>query len=237
MTITEDRPTMTSERRPRLSTRAELAAYHGISSSTMDRLWAARDTNGQPAPVETRPMRWRTAEWDRWYTNLPAGTGTASTTTRTTTPPPPPPGDPQDLIGPSEFARILGVDSHAQISRAAKARPEDRPEHFPAPDDWGDPVARTRPKWRRHRAEEYARLRPALPVARPGRPKGTAKPGGPYAGDPRRALVDQALADHPDLSARALARQLAARHPDTADRTWERIIRAVTATDQELPST
>lgn len=78
------------------------------------------------------------------------------------------------------------------------------------------------------RAEEYARLRPP-PVARPSRPKGTVKPGGPYAGDPRRSLVDQALADHPDLSARALARQLAARHPDTATHTWERILRAVTA--------
>ncbi|MGF3141026.1 hypothetical protein [Streptomyces diastaticus] len=233
MTIIEDRRTMTPNPRPRLSTRAELAAHHGISSSTMDRLWADRDTNGHPPPAETRPMRWRTAEWDRWYTQRPAGgTGTASTTTRTTTPPTPPPGDPQDLIGPSDFARVLGVDSHAQISRAAKANPADRPEGFPEPDEWADPAARTRPKWRRHRVEEYAQLRPALPVARPGRPKGPVKPGGPYADDPRRALAEEALLEHPNLSGRALARQLTARHPDTAERTWERIIRVVsTAND------
>ncbi|MGW3091716.1 hypothetical protein [Streptomyces sp. NPDC001108] len=207
---------------PRLSTRAELAARHGLSMRTLARLWADRDTNDHPAPLpDTSPMQWDSAEWARWFDQLPPGTGTGTGTATATPPDVPPAGNPADLIGPAEFARILGLKSPSWVTRCA----HNPPHGFPAPDDWADPVARRGPKWRRGRVEAYRDERPGIAIARPGRPRATTTTT-PYADDPRLTLARQALTDHPGTAAGRIAVRLSEDHPDTGVRTWQRILKA-----------
>ncbi|MGW0786148.1 hypothetical protein [Streptomyces sp. NPDC002913] len=192
---------MWDRHRLNLRTRAELADAHGLSLSRMDLLWANRDRNGHPPViVRGRTHCWDAAAWASWYTEYarsepnwyqPAAHVGA--------------GDPDEEIGPAEFARILGHSGTSWITRAV-ATP---PPGFPAPTSAKKlPSGRERPQWRRRDADAYAQSRAANPPARPGRPKGSTAQPHPYAGDPRLQLARQVLRDHPDETTSQLTRRL-----------------------------
>ncbi|MFE3557280.1 hypothetical protein ACFXKW_20795 [Streptomyces sp. NPDC059193] len=174
-------------------TRDALAAAHRLSRSHLAKLWAERDTNGHPEPVRYGGiMHWDSAAWGTWHQQHQAQ---AADRRR---PEPPAPAhaheDPNELIGPAEFGRLLGQKGGSWVTRAVAAPPAG----FPAPDEWGDPETRKRPKWRRGRALKYAHDRTQTAPARPGRPKGARTGSRPYASDTRLSLARQSLTDHPD---------------------------------------
>jgi hypothetical protein len=130
------------------STAQQLCELAGISRATFDRLRAERATNGQPDPVRVagraHTRYWHTQTWIDWYqTKIKPG-----------------PADPQDddqpdeEIGPAEFARIIGHQHTKWVSQAAAS--DSPPPGFPVPDHWETlPSGRQRPKWRRRRAVAY----------------------------------------------------------------------------------
>ena len=197
-------------------TRDQLAAAHDVSRSTLDRLWSNRDANGHPAPVRySGVMHWDSRAWGHWHTQLrQTAAAPAEELPRAATS--------DEEIGVAEFARILGHKDNSWVSKAVKAPPAG----FPAPDSWGDPDARKRPRWRRHRAETYARTRHLQPIAR-GRRAGTSLNDlpYPYARDPRLTLARQVLAEHPDARTARLIELMQERSeaPSSAS-TWTKIL-------------
>lgn len=148
---------MTDDTGRRLS-RDELAAAHGYSRTTLERLWADRAANGHPdAHRDGRTLTWDAAEWAAWDHSR------------------------QDLITGAEFARLLGHRDSSWVSKAATVPPEG----FPAPVEWGDPVNRRRPKWRRSDAQHYADNRPSTrpPPAPATAPAPAAAPPTPTTPD------------------------------------------------------
>ncbi|MGW1674582.1 hypothetical protein [Streptomyces sp. NPDC002324] len=177
--------------------RRQLVDDHGISRAVLEQLWRDRDANGHPDAVTYGGvMHWNSAEWGRWHAEHRRTTAEEAARARPRRPVPVT-GDPDELIGSSEFGRILQHKDHTWVAKAAVAPPRG----FPEPDTWGDPVNRKRPKWKRGRAEQYARDRQDHPPVRPGRPKGSSN-GQPhaYAGDPRLALARRILSEHPDAT-------------------------------------
>lgn len=200
------------------STRHQLAAEHGVSGSTLDRLWADRENNAHPEPVKYGGiMHWDSTAWGHWYTDLKLRAADEAA---------PLPhaalgGDPDEEIGPAEFARILKHKEGSWVSKAAVAPPPG----FPEPDSWGDPVARKRPRWKRHRAEDYARNRRAEPWPRRRRPGSRNAPPYPYAGDPRLTLARHVLTEHPDeRPAQLIARLVERSETPASASTWTKIL-------------
>lgn len=200
------------------STRDQLADEHGVSRSTLDRLWKERARNGHPEPTRYGGvMHWDSAAWGRWYAELQRRTAAQAAPL----PHSPRGGTPHEEIGPSEFARILTHKDNSWVSKAAITPPPG----FPEPDSWGDPEARKRPRWKRHRAEEYARTRHTAPRPRGRRAGSTNTQPYPYAGDPRLTLARQVLADHPDERTARLIERLAELSDQPASpSTWTKII-------------
>ncbi|MFE5827300.1 hypothetical protein ACFQ7B_36860 [Streptomyces erythrochromogenes] len=189
-------------------TRDELAAAHGYSRTTLERLWADRAANGHPdAHRDGRSLTWDAAEWAEWDRGR------------------------QDLITGAEFARLLGHKDSSWVSKAATIPPEG----FPSPAEWGDPANRRRPKWRRSEAQHYADHRtPARPPAGAGNRAGSRR-GTAYTDDPRLALARQVLADHPgERTARHIERLHQLRHGSSAS-TWTKILQAARQTEQDQP--
>ncbi|WP_051801806.1 hypothetical protein [Streptomyces sp. NRRL F-525] len=205
-------------------TRHQLAAAHGISGETLSRLWRARATNSHPEPVRYGGiMHWHGPTWASWYDELQKQQAAAA---------PPLPvtdddGDPDELIGPQVFRRMLGHNDNSWVSKAAV----NPPPGFPEPDTWGDPVNRKRPKWRRRRAREYALTRHTQPRSHGPRAHGRRagsrnNPPYLYAGDPRLALARQILAEHPDERTARHIERLHELSPDPASTsTWTKILK------------
>lgn len=199
-------------------TRDQLAAAHDVSRSTLDRLWKDRAANGHPAPVRYRGvMHWDSAAWGQWHAehrrNSPARAARLSSGAAT--------GEPDEEIGVSEFARILGHRDNSWVSKAVRTPPAG----FPAPDSWGDPVGRKRPRWRRDRAEAYARTRQPQQHAR-GRRAGTRNDQPHhYVDDPRLTLARHVLTEHPDeRTARLIERLQEQSDTPSSASTWTKIL-------------
>lgn len=225
MTTCQEIPAMTApddpgeqEAPPGWLTRDQLAAAHGVSRSTLDRLWRDRAANRHPAPVRYRGvMHWHSATWGQWHAEHRhhAAARTAPLPYRVAG------GDPDEEIGAAEFARILGHKDNSWVSKAVAAPPAG----FPAPDSWGDPEGRKRPRWRRHRAEDYARTRHLQPIKRGRLPGSRNSPPYPYATDPRLALARRILADHPDeRTARLIERLQELSDTPSSASTWTKIL-------------
>jgi hypothetical protein len=198
----------------RLMTRAELAAAHGISKPTLDRLWAKRADNGHPdyADKDGRTLLWDADEWASWYASTQARPGPGEEP------------DPDEEIGPAEFARILGHKHPKWVAEAARSTTP--PEQFPAPDRWEDGARGRRPLWKRRRAQKYADT-PGLRVARAGagHPGGALTRRHQYAGDFRLALARGVLARHPDEPNTKLINRLEELSETQASRsTWTKIL-------------
>ncbi|MFJ2115809.1 hypothetical protein ACIOEX_28635 [Streptomyces sp. NPDC087850] len=208
-----------------LRTREQLAAEHRLSLSRLDLLWANRAANGHPAavPADGRALRWDAEEWARWY---PLYLQAEPRWFRATEPADSSGGDPDELIGPAEFARVIGHRTPEWVNRAAKAG--ERPPGFPAPATWDILPTRRRPKWRRRDAETYAEYRrTAPPPARPGRPKGARATSAPYAGDPRLHLAQTMLAQYPDEPTTRIIERLQHKwSKPTSYSSWVKIITA-----------
>ncbi|MGX9891403.1 hypothetical protein [Streptomyces sp. NPDC002276] len=205
-------------------TRDQLAAAHGTSRETLSRLWRARTANAHPEPVRYGGiMHWHSPTWGSWYDELQRQQAAAAE---------PLPvqddgGDPDELIGPAEFRRILGHKDNSWVSKAAV----NPPPGFPEPDTWGDPVNRKRPKWRRRRALEYGRTRHSEPRSHGPRAYGRragSRNNAPhlYAGDPRLDLARQVLAEHPDDRPAQHIERLHELSPQPASTsTWTKILK------------
>jgi hypothetical protein len=200
-------------------TRDQLAAAHQVSRSTLDRLWRSRADNGHPEPVRyASVMHWHSPTWGHWYTDLKQRSAAQAT---------PAPvhdtgGNPQEEIGPAEFSRILGHKDNSWVSKAAVTPPAG----FPEPDNWADPVNRRRPRWKRHRALEYAHTRHTQPRPHGRRTGSRNDQPHPYAGDPRLALARQSLAEHPeDRPARHIERLQKLSEQSASASTWTKILK------------
>ncbi|WP_330346654.1 hypothetical protein OG858_46935 (plasmid) [Streptomyces europaeiscabiei] len=202
--------------------RHQLGADHGVSRPVLERLWRDRDANGHPAAVTYGGvMHWNSAAWGRWHAEHRQKAAEEAAQARPHRPVPVT-GDPDELIGPSGFARILQHKDHTWVTKAAAIPPRG----FPEPDSWGDPANRKRPKWKRGRAEQYARDRQDQPLIRPGRPKGSSNTQPhPYAGDPRLDLARTVLAEHPDAPrAEQIARLQQLSDRTSSASTWTKIL-------------
>lgn len=182
--------------KPTMLTRADISAAYGYSTTTLDRWWADRATNGHPPAHRIgRTLYWDAAEWETWDKER------------------------QQLVGVSEFARILGHRDHTWVSKAATTPPPG----FPPPVLWGDPQARQRPQW--NRADAVAFAATPIPPTGAGRPRG-ARTGTAYAGDPRLTLALQTLRNHPDDRTTQLIARLDTLRPGSSPSTWTKILQA-----------
>ncbi|MER7828040.1 hypothetical protein ABTX85_36405 [Streptomyces sp. NPDC096097] len=196
---------MTDDTSRRL-TRDELAATHGYSRTTLERLWADRATNGHPdAQRDGRTLTWDATEWAEWDRGR------------------------QDLITGAEFARLLGHKDSSWVSKAANVPPEG----FPAPTEWGDPENRRRPKWRRGDAQRYADTRTSsLPPAGAGNRSGSRR-GTSYTDDPRLALARRILAEHPEERPARHIERLHQLMPGSSASTWTKILQTARRPEQD----
>jgi len=171
-----------------LYSRADLHKAHGISVPTLQNLWTDRENNGHP-PAETVSgvMHWDEAVWVPWHREYLRARAAAATTNT-----PDLSGDPEDLLGPTEAAKVCGFASSDTISGYMK----NPPEGWPAPDDWDRLPTRDRPKWKRWKLWAYVADRPGRGHAG-GRPRGRKAVAFPYQGDPRLELARTAIADNP----------------------------------------
>ncbi|MBV9026412.1 MAG: hypothetical protein JO362_22065 [Streptomycetaceae bacterium] len=114
--------------------------------------------------------------------------------------------DPNRLITPAEFARLLGHKDTTTLSHWIK----NPPPGFPTPKAWDElPSGRRRPRWKLRHAQEYASTpRPSRTGA--GRRTGSRNaPPHAYTGDPRLDLARSLLTKHPHATTGELAKHLA----------------------------
>ncbi|SCK61692.1 MULTISPECIES: hypothetical protein [unclassified Streptomyces] len=202
-----------------LHSRADLRQLHGISQQTLQNLWTDRANNGHPDFVDTIDgvMHWDANEWATWHHKLQRQRA-EGTTTRS----PKLEGDPEEMVGPAEAAKVCGFSDSATVSHYVK----NPPKGWPAPDDWDELPTRRRPKWKRATLWQYLADRQGRGHAG-GRTKGRKGLAYPYQGDERLALARQALAANPGAKNSDLIPQLQGQTDRTYSRpTWNNIIKA-----------
>lgn len=162
---------------PTLYSRADLRKAHNISEPTLQSLWTNREKNGHPDVAETIDgvMHWDGEVWATWHHELQRQRAAANTTN-----PPKLDGDPEEMVGPAEAAKVCGFSDSATVSHYVK----NPPEGWPEPDDWDELPTRDRPKWKRWRLWQYLADRKGRGHAG-GRPTGRRGLAYPYQG--RRA--------------------------------------------------
>ncbi|MEU3607074.1 hypothetical protein AB0E83_16740 [Streptomyces sp. NPDC035033] len=216
-----DRRRLNPEVPANLRSRDDLIREHHVSRAKLASLWADRATNGHPPATRIgRTQYWDAQEWADWYARQQG----SARSIRTEVDEEAAAGDPEELIGSSAFARILGHRDHSWVAKAVVAPPPG----FPEPADWGDPVARKRPKWRRADAVTYATTRKDITAAQPVRRRRTGSTNSqpyPYHGDPRLALAREVLAQHPDATQTELIERLSRQSDQPTSRSsWRNII-------------
>ncbi|MDV5145487.1 hypothetical protein R1T08_15010 [Streptomyces sp. SBC-4] len=202
-----------------LYSRADLREVHKISEPTLQNLWSDRENNHHPPVAETigGVMHWDGDVWARWHHELQRQRAAANTTN-----PPQLDGDPEDLVGPAEAAKVCGFADSATVSHYVK----NPPEGWPAPDDWDELPTRRRPKWKRWRLWQYLADRKGRGHAG-GRPKGRRGLAYPYQGDPRLTLAREALAASPGVKNAELIEQLQGQTEREYSRTvWNLILKS-----------
>ncbi|MFI5809169.1 hypothetical protein [Streptomyces sp. NPDC051561] len=198
--------------------RADLQKVHGISEATLQNLWTDRVNNEHPEAVTIEGvMHWEDTEWARWYQERQRALAISLTKNA-----PNLKGDPEELVGPAEAARICGFSSSATVSHYV----DEPPEGWPTPDDYDLlPSGRQRPKWKRWKLWKYVVDRKPRGHAggRPkGRPRGQAYP---YQGDARLTLARKHLATNPDTPNSELIPLLQEESEQASSRpTWIRIL-------------
>ncbi len=202
-----------------LYSRADLSRVHGLSVRSLVSLWSDRANNGHPPVTATIDgvMRWDGVEWAKWYHELQRQRAAAATTHA-----PKLDGDPEDMVGPAEAAKVCGFASSNTVSHYVN----DPPEGWPPPDDWDELPTRRRPKWKRWRLWKYVAERKVRGHAggRPARRSGVSYP---YQGDERLTLARQAIAADPSATNAALIPQLQEKTEKTYSRpTWNLILKS-----------
>ncbi|WP_330335795.1 hypothetical protein OHS33_39370 (plasmid) [Streptomyces sp. NBC_00536] len=197
------------------ATREDLIAHSGFSRATLANLWAARETNGHPAPltvdgvVQWGVMHWDLAVWTDWFEQHRrqerAAPDVESRVDRT--------GDPDEELAPAAQARLLGVDP-SRITQYDKKPPPGWPagrvEELPT---------RVR-RWRtRRQLWDFVDANPSFGTTG-GRPAGPATAKKP---DPRVQYAVAALAADPGKKAGELAAELAREHGQSIT-TWKSIV-------------
>lgn len=186
---TDDAP---SDRR--LIRRVDMAHIAGVTEATLNRWYADRANNGHPEPVgrSGRALLFDEQEWRNWHQGfLAAKKETLTTVDRS--------GDPDELIGIREFARVLGytgVNPAATIRGYLRQNPGYLPEPEPGHED--------PPEWTRRTAWEYADSRDKRGGARPT----SANLPPRYANHPLLNRVRAALAEPNPPTVAELARRL-----------------------------
>ncbi|MFE3476546.1 hypothetical protein ACFXOI_33980 [Streptomyces bacillaris] len=201
-----------------LYSRADLQQVHGISEPTLQNLWADRENNGHP-PAETIDgvMHWDGDEWSKWHHEYLRQRAAASTKNS-----PKLDGDPEEMVGPAEAAKVCGFSDSATVSHYVK----NPPQGWPDPDDWDKLPTRDRPKWKRATLWQYLVDRKGRGHAG-GRPTGRRGLAYPYQGDERLTLARQAIAANPTATNAELIPQLLELTERTYSRpTWNNILKS-----------
>ncbi|WP_246561934.1 hypothetical protein [Streptomyces roseirectus] len=209
-----------------LYSRADLRKVHNISESTLQNLWTDRENNGHPPVTATLDgvMHWDGDTWAKWHHELQRRRAAASTTN-----PPKLDGDPEELVGPAEAAKICGFADSTTVSHYVK----NPPEGWPEPDDWDILPTRRRPKWKRWRLWQYLADRKGRGHAG-GRPKGRRGLAYPYQGDERLALARRVLAENPGAKNAELIGQLQELSEKESSRTvWHLILKSARENPEE----
>ncbi|WP_043469296.1 hypothetical protein [Kitasatospora sp. MBT66] len=206
--------------------RTDLRRVHGLSESTLQNLWVNRESNGHPAAeIIDGVMHWDSVEWATWHHELQRSRAAANTTNA-----PKLDGDPEEMVGPAEAAKICGFADSTTVSHYVKTPPEG----WPDPDDWDELPTRRRPKWKRWRLWQYLADRKGRGHAG-GRPTGTgSRVAYPYQGDERLTLARQALAANPKATNAELIPQLLELTEKPYSRpTWNNILKSARAHPEE----
>ncbi|WP_447035511.1 hypothetical protein [Streptomyces sp. DSM 118878] len=100
--------------------RADLRKVHGISEPTLQNLWTDRENNGHPpvAEIIDGVMHWDGDVWAKWHHELQRQRATANTTN-----PPKLDGDPEEMVGPAEAAKVCGFADSTTVSHYVKNPP------------------------------------------------------------------------------------------------------------------
>ncbi|MFE3505939.1 hypothetical protein [Kitasatospora sp. NPDC059160] len=213
--------------RSQLRDRATLAADHGLSTRTLQRLWTAREKNAHPpAVVIGGVMHWCAPQWRRWHEDLAAATA-AEYKAKADVVNVCADDDPDELLPINALAKIMG---HSDTSTVLGWR-SNPPTGSIGDLLRGDPDGEVRhygkvvPAYRRSRLQEAAEKAPARGRSGAGRGAGRKPKAHPWAGDPKLDLARRLLAEQPDASTADLVR--AARQEDgtgTSEPTWRQIV-------------
>lgn len=131
--------------------------------------------------------------------------------------------DPDRLIGPAEFARLLDHKDTTTLSHWITNPPPD----FPEPDDWEQLPTRLRPKWKYRRARAYADTHPQVNTrrsSRGGRPAGSTNTAPRPDRDPRADEVAGWLAEAASGTRPPVTRHDIEEHYAVPDYTARRIL-------------
>ncbi|MFD8705867.1 hypothetical protein ACFV1W_25230 [Kitasatospora sp. NPDC059648] len=225
-----------TQTRAELTDRRGLIEATGLSPSTLDRLWAARATNGHPAPVMVGDvMHWHPQHWQAWHTGLTQARtrqhqADAGGVHRD--------GDPNELVPWRELGHILGHKDGTTVA-GWRADPPAGPIgdflRHEQPD--GEILYRNQlqPAYRRHRLWDIAAKAPTR--GRSGANRGAGRrTDSPERAQAYRDTARRLLAEHPDRTTADLIRAAIEQTPDGPGKsTWRKIIDAARATETETP--
>ena len=187
-----------------LITRAEMAEWSGLATVTLYVLYRERNTNGHPEPLRVLGgvPYWVEEEWRSWYEGYRRKKRERLTEVAFG-------GDPDELLGTAEAARVLGFSSRSVIHVYLSTRPG----YFPEPDDIeltrGGRLIR---RWRRDTLWAFARTRQG------GYSRGPMPPVPPRVRQPpysKHRFIDdarKALLENPTPTARQLGERLGIPH-------------------------
>ncbi len=210
--------------RAELTDRRGLTEATGLSRATINRLWAARDTNGHPAPVVIGSvMYWHPRHWQIWHDDQAAARTRqhhidAGGINRD--------GDPDELVPLRELGRILGHQDGTTVAGWRKTPPPGpvgdllRDEE---PD--GEILYRNQlqPAYRRQRLWDVAAK---APRGRSGANRGAGRKAGTdqQTQAARLELARRLLAEHPDWTTADLIHAAVEQTPDSPGLTiWRRV--------------
>jgi hypothetical protein len=199
--------------------RADIMELSGSGRSTAARWYALREENGHPEKAARidRVDYWFEDDWLAWYAEYRRTLKAKVTAVDHS-------GDPDELVGAAEAARILNYSAPQVILSYLN----NNPGYFPDPDAHDD-TGRGGPMWRRRTVWKFGEDRQG-PGYRGGRPKGVpgARKPHPYAGDPRLESTLRRMRKGEELTESALAADLR-----TSTRTAARILATARALLEE----
>lgn len=211
--------------RSQLRDRVALAAQLGLSTRTLQRLWAERENNGHPAVVVIDGvMHWCAPQWQHWHTGLAAETARQQAqagTVRVSTD-----EDPDELLPINALAKIMGHKDTSTVLGWRSKPPAGSVGDLLRGKPDGEVLYRGQlvPAYHRSRLQEAAANAPTRGRGGVGRGAGRKPKAHPWAGDARLDIARDLLAEHPGDTIADLVRAVQhAGYTNTSESTWRQI--------------